>query len=167
MINGLDRINYDQLTGLVAVKATSIETDEISYDEIYTLHGIQSNIQTQLNNLQNVISEIGNITISGTTLSGIVFKSYLETYYYDIPSVQGKVTESQNQILETLTTNYYNKSQSDAINTTISDRINSISGALNITNNNLVTISSKVQYITSTTQSGGVLKNTNCIYNTC
>ena len=33
MINGLDRINYDQLTGLVAVKATSIETDEISYDE--------------------------------------------------------------------------------------------------------------------------------------
>ena len=61
MINGLDRINYDQLTGLVAVKATSIETDDISYDEIYTLDGVTSNIQSQIDSLQNAISGIGSI----------------------------------------------------------------------------------------------------------
>ena len=72
MINGLDRINYDQLTGLVAVKATSIETDDISCDEIYTLNDIDTSktIQSQINDLQNVVGGI-NITISGNTLSEV------------------------------------------------------------------------------------------------
>ena len=42
---------------------------------------ISSNIQTQINSLQNAISGI-NLTISGDTISGVVLLSYLETYYY-------------------------------------------------------------------------------------
>ena len=137
MINGLDRINYDQLTGLVAAKATSIETDEISYDEIYTLDGIQSNIQTQLNNLQTTITSIGNLAISGETLSAVNFKPYLETYYYNIPTVQGKNAESQNQIIDTLGANYYTKTQINAKNTTISGNIHTISGRLETANANI------------------------------
>jgi hypothetical protein len=72
MINGLDRINYDQLTGLVAVKATSIETDEISYDEIYTLDGITSNIQTQIDNLSQQLY---------TTAGGGFMNYYLKQHY--------------------------------------------------------------------------------------
>ena len=115
MINGLDRINYDQLTGLVAVKATSIETDEISYDEIYTLNNIDTSktIQTQLDDLQTTIGGI-NITISGNTLSGVVLLPYLETYYYTQADVQGKIEESYNKIIENQTTNYYNKTESNA-----------------------------------------------------
>ena len=108
MINGLDRINYDQLTGLVAVKATSIETDDISYDEIYTLNDIDTSktIQTQLDDLQTVLSEIGTISISGTTLSGIIFKPYLEQYYYNKSEVDGKVSSTYNTIMDSISTNY-------------------------------------------------------------
>ena len=38
MINGLDHANYNQLTGLYDIRATSISTDDISYDEIFTLN---------------------------------------------------------------------------------------------------------------------------------
>ena len=93
MINGLDHANYNQLTGLYDIRATSISTDEISYDEIFTLNDIDTTqtIQTQINDLQNTISNIGSLTISGQTLSGVVFLPYLETYYYNIPAVQGKI----------------------------------------------------------------------------
>ena len=36
MINGLDRFNYDHLTGLVNVECTSINTEDIKYDELLT-----------------------------------------------------------------------------------------------------------------------------------
>ena len=67
MINGLDHANYNQLSGLYEIRASSIATDDISYDEITTLNDIDTSktIQSQINDLQNVISEIGNITISG------------------------------------------------------------------------------------------------------
>ena len=65
MINGLDRFNYDQLSGLVNVECTSINTEDIKYDELLTLNDIDTTktIQTQLNTLKNTID---NITISGS-----------------------------------------------------------------------------------------------------
>jgi hypothetical protein len=142
MINGLDRINYDQLTGLVAVKATSIETDEISYDEIYTLDGITSNIQTQLNNIQTTLSNIGSLSISGNTLSGVVLLPYLQTYYYNKQNIDDINTNAYNTIID-IFGNYYTQSQSNAINTLLQNQINSISGGLYSSNNKILTLSNQ------------------------
>ena len=92
MINGLDHANYNQLTGLYDLRASTIATDDISYDEISTLNNINTNqtIQTQIDNLQSAIGGI-NITISGNTLSGVVLLPYLEMYYYTQTDVQGKI----------------------------------------------------------------------------
>ena len=40
MTNGLDHANYNQLTGLYNLRATSISTDYISYKEIYTVRRV-------------------------------------------------------------------------------------------------------------------------------
>ena len=137
MINGLDRINYDQLTGLVSIKATSIETDDISYDEIYTLNNIDTSktIQSQLNDLQTAVGGI-NITISGNTLSGVVLLPYLEQYYYTQTSVNGKIASSYNTIMDTFD-NYVTQSTISSYVYTLSGGIHSISGRLDTANANI------------------------------
>ena len=44
--------------------------------------GLTSNIQFQIDNLQNTLGGI-SLTISGNTLSGVVFLPYLKEYYDD------------------------------------------------------------------------------------
>ena len=133
MINGLDRFNYDHLTGLVNVECTSINTEDIKYDEILTLNNIDTTktIQTQLNDIKTIVD---NITISGSFIvSNFVLLSYLQTYYFDN---------------EFIVDNYYDKIDSDfkyatktslintntTLNNTITDLINT-----NTTLNNTIT----------------------------
>jgi len=94
--------------------------------------GIQSNIQIQINNLQTTLNEIGSITISGSTLSGIVFLPYLQTYYYNKNDVDSTIAQNYNTIIDTLE-NYYTKSSINSITKSISDNIISISGILSNT----------------------------------
>ena len=63
MINGLDHANYNQLTGLYDIRATSISTDDISYDEITTLNDIDTTqtIQIQINDLKTPERVYGKI----------------------------------------------------------------------------------------------------------
>ena len=63
--------------------------------------GIQSNIQIQINNLKTTLNEIGSITISGSTLSGIVFLPYLQTYYYNKSDVDSLNASTYNSIIDT------------------------------------------------------------------
>jgi hypothetical protein len=137
-----------------------LQTGLVSQTEINALDGITSNIQTQIDNLQTALGGI-NITISGNTLSGVVLLPYLEMYYYTQTDVKGKVEESYNKIIENQTTNYYNKTESNAnyynktdINTktstisgqidSLSGQIDSISGKLKTANDNITTISSNI-----------------------
>ena len=145
MINGLDHANYNQLTGLYDLRATSISTDEISYEEIYTLNNINTNqtIQTQLNNLQSAIANISSLSISGNTLSGVVLLPYLEQYYYNKQNIDDTNTNAYNTMID-IFDNYTTKSSFNSINTLLQNQINSISG--------------NVKYITSTLQGG--IRNT-------
>ena len=158
MINGLDHANYNQLTGLYDLRATSIATDDISYDEISTLNNIKTNqtIQTQIDNLQNTLGGI-SLTISGNTLSGVVLLPYLTEYYDDKTEVTEKVGNAYNTIMDTLT-NYYTKSSINSITSTISGQIVTISDLIYNTissniNNNSLSITSVSSYINNTISS--------------
>ena len=131
MINGLDHANYNQLTGLYDLRASSISTDEISYEEIYTLNNINTNqtIQTQINNIQTTLSNMGSLTISGNTLSGVVLLPYLEQYYYKKQNIDDTNTNAYNTMID-IFDNYYPNSFVDSTITTLSGRINTISGRL-------------------------------------
>ena len=83
-----------------------------------------------------------------------LFSLNKKTYYYDIPTVQGKITESQNQILETLTTNYYNQTQTNTLITNTSNY------ALNISNILKTNIDTKEAILTF---SSPLTRNTNTI----
>ena len=131
MINGLDHANYNQWTGLYDLRASSISTDEISYEEIYTLNNINTNqtIQTQINNIQTALS----------TISGVVLLPYLQTYYYNKQNIDDINTNAYNTMID-IFDNYTTKSSFNSINTLLQNQINSISG--------------NVKYITSTAQGG-------------
>jgi hypothetical protein len=167
MINGLDHANYNQLTGLYDLRATTLSTEDISYDEIQTLNNIDTSktIQVQLNNLQTTISQIGNISISGYSISGVVLLPYLQTYYYNKNEIDSQSVTLYNTILDTFD-NYYTKSISNANNLLLQNQINSISGILNNniisisgtlsnSNNNIITLSSQIYTIS------GILSNSN------
>jgi hypothetical protein len=96
---------------------------------------ISSNIQTQINSLQNAISGI-NLTISGDTISGVVLLSYLETYYYTIQEIKDINTNAYIAMIDTFD-NYYSKSSINSLSKSLSDNILSISDSLVITNNNV------------------------------
>ena len=149
MINGLDHANYNQLSGLYDIRATTISTDDISYDEISTLNNIDTSktIQSQINSLQNIISGV-SLTISGNTLSGVVLLPYLKEYYDDKTEVTEKVGNSYNTIMDNLT-NYYTQSSINSITTSLSGRIDGISGSLVTISSYVNTISSYVNTISS------------------
>jgi hypothetical protein len=163
MINGL--INtFEELNGLKTIYIDELQTGVVTQDEINTLDGVTSNIQSQINSLQNVVSGLGTITISGLTVSGVIFKPYLEEYYDDKTEVTEKVGNAYNTIMDTFT-NYYTKSSINSITSTISGNIDTISGNIasisgliyntissNI-NNNSLSITSVSSYINNTISS--------------
>ena len=54
MINGLVN-TFEELNGLKSIYVDELETGLVTQTELDALDGIQSNIQTQINNLQTTI----------------------------------------------------------------------------------------------------------------
>jgi len=128
---------------------------------------ISSNIQTQINSLQNAISGV-TLTISGNTISGVVLLSYLTTYYYTIQDIKDINTNAYIAMIDTFD-NYYTKSSINSLSKSLSDNILSISDSLVITNNNVTSISSFIYNTISSNINNNSLNITSIssfIYNT-
>jgi hypothetical protein len=137
MINGL--INtFEELNGLKTIYVDELETGLITQDEINTLNNIDTSktIQSQLNDLQTAIGGIGTISISGLTVSGVIFKPYLETYYYTKDDIISINANAYNSMMDTLD-NYVTQSTISSYVYTLSGGIHSISGRLDSANANI------------------------------
>ena len=161
MINGLDHANYNQLTGLYDLRASTISTDDIPYEDIYTLKNIDTTqtIQQQIDLLKNDFGAIGSITVSGITISGFVLFSHLTTYYDTSNNIYNTYVNydylksnyfNQKSLFNVLNVNYLTISSFLTLSNTVNNNYLTLS---NYINNEYLTISNYIISLTDTTVS--------------